>query len=70
MTNTWVQSALWIGLALMATLLAIWFGVSSALSEIVVGTVAQLITGAALVQSRSASSTTRIALSCLCIQRS
>jgi glutathione-regulated potassium-efflux system ancillary protein KefC len=46
MTNTWVLSALWVGLALFATLLAIWFRVSTALSEIVVGTVAQLIIGA------------------------
>lgn len=36
------------GLALFATLIAIWFRISTALSEIVVGTVAQLIIGAAL----------------------
>jgi glutathione-regulated potassium-efflux system ancillary protein KefC len=48
MTNTWVLSALWVGLALVATLFAIWFRVSTALSEIVVGTVAQLIIGALL----------------------
>jgi Kef-type K+ transport system membrane component KefB len=42
MDNTWFLAALWIGLALVATLLAIWFKVSTALSEIVVGTVAQL----------------------------
>jgi glutathione-regulated potassium-efflux system ancillary protein KefC len=47
MTNTWVLSALWVGLALVATLIAIWLRVSTALSEIVVGTVAQLIIGAA-----------------------
>jgi Kef-type K+ transport system membrane component KefB len=41
--NTWFLAALWTGLALVATLLAIWFRVSTALSEIVVGTVAQLI---------------------------
>jgi len=41
--NTWFLAALWVGLALVATLLAIWFRVSTALSEIVVGTVAQLI---------------------------
>src|SRR5271163_56505 len=50
MTNTWVLSALWVGLALLATLIAIWFRVSTALSEIVVGTVAQLLIGAALSQ--------------------
>ncbi len=43
MDNTWFLAALWIGLALIATLLAIWFKVSTALSEIVVGTAAQFI---------------------------
>jgi len=43
MANAWALAALWVGLALVATLLAIWFKVSSALSEIIVGTVAQLI---------------------------
>ncbi|HWO90877.1 MAG TPA: cation:proton antiporter, partial [Methylomirabilota bacterium] len=43
MENTWFLAALWVGLALVATLLAIWLRVSTALSEIVVGTVAQLI---------------------------
>jgi glutathione-regulated potassium-efflux system ancillary protein KefC len=45
MTNTWALCALWVGLALAATLLAIWFKISTALSEIVVGTVAQLVIG-------------------------
>jgi Kef-type K+ transport system membrane component KefB len=48
MMNTWALSALWVGLALAATLLAIWFRISTALSEIVVGTVAQLVIGAFL----------------------
>jgi glutathione-regulated potassium-efflux system ancillary protein KefC len=48
MTNAWALSALWVGLALFATLLAIWFKVSTALSEIVVGTVAQLVIGVML----------------------
>src|SRR5271157_5888471 len=43
MMNTWALSALWVGLALAATLLAIWCKISTALSEIVVGTVAQLV---------------------------
>ncbi|MGO9317758.1 MAG: cation:proton antiporter [Terracidiphilus sp.] len=43
MVNTWALAALWVGLALVATLLAIWFKISTALSEIVVGTVAQLV---------------------------
>lgn len=47
MENVWFLAALWIGLALVATLLAIWLKISTALSEIVVGTVAQLIIGAA-----------------------
>jgi glutathione-regulated potassium-efflux system ancillary protein KefC len=48
MTETWFLAALWLGLALIATLLSIWLRVATALSEIVVGTVAQLIIGATL----------------------
>jgi glutathione-regulated potassium-efflux system ancillary protein KefC len=48
MTGVWALAALWLGLALIASLLAIWFRISSALSEIVVGTIAQLIIGAAI----------------------
>jgi len=48
MQNVWALASLWVGLALIATLLAIWFKISTALSEIVVGTVAQLIIGAIL----------------------
>lgn len=48
MTDIWAQSALWLGLALLATLVSIWFRVATALSEIVVGTVAQLLIGALL----------------------
>ena len=43
MTNTWALAALWVGLALAAALLAIWFKISTALSEIVLGTAAQLV---------------------------
>ena len=46
MADVWFHAALWLGLALVATLLAIWFRISTALTEIVVGTVAQLIIGA------------------------
>jgi Kef-type K+ transport system membrane component KefB len=46
MENVWLLAALWLGLALIATLLSIWFRISTALSEIVVGTVAQLLIGA------------------------
>ena len=48
MTETWLLAALWLGLALVATMLSIWLRVATALSEIVVGTVAQLIIGATL----------------------
>jgi glutathione-regulated potassium-efflux system ancillary protein KefC len=46
MQNVWALASLWVGLALIATLLAIWFKMSTALTEIVVGTVAQLIIAA------------------------
>jgi len=46
MENVWVLASVWVGLALIATLVAIWFKISTALSEIVVGTVAQLVIGA------------------------
>src|ERR1700685_78677 len=46
--ETWSLAALWLGLALVATLLSIWLRVATALSEIVVGTVAQLIIGATI----------------------
>lgn len=46
MTEIWTLAALWLGLALVATLVSIWLRVATALSEIVVGTIAQLIIGA------------------------
>ncbi len=48
MTEIWALAALWLGLALIAALASIWLRVATALSEIVVGTVAQLIIGVAL----------------------
>ena len=48
MTEIWALAALWVGLALVATLLSIWLRVATALSEIVVGTVAQLVLGAVI----------------------
>ena len=48
MTGVWSLAALWLGLALIASLLSIWLRISTALSEIVVGTIAQLIIGAAI----------------------
>ena len=50
MQSIWVLAALWVGLALIATLLAIWFKISTQLTEILVGTVAQLLVGAFVVQ--------------------
>jgi Kef-type K+ transport system membrane component KefB len=46
MTHVWALAALWLGLALAATLLSIWMRIATALSEIVVGTIAQLVIGA------------------------
>jgi Kef-type K+ transport system membrane component KefB len=51
MTSVWALAALWLGLALVASLLSIWFRISTALSEIVVGTIAQLIIGAVIGQA-------------------
>ena len=42
------MAALWLSLALIAGLFSIWLRISTALSEIVVGTVAQLIFGAVI----------------------
>lgn len=46
MTDLYALAALWLGLALLATLLSIWLRIATALSEIIVGTVAQLLIGA------------------------
>ena len=46
MQQVWFSAALWLILALIATLLSIWFRISTALTEIVVGTLAQLVIGA------------------------
>ena len=51
MENVWVMASVWVGLALVATLLGIWFRISTALTEIVVGTVAQLIVGVFIVKT-------------------
>jgi glutathione-regulated potassium-efflux system ancillary protein KefC len=48
MASIWALAALWLALALIASLLSIWLRISTALSEIVVGTIAQLIIGAAI----------------------
>jgi glutathione-regulated potassium-efflux system ancillary protein KefC len=41
--QVWFTAAIWLGLALLATLLSIWLRVSVALTEIVVGTAAQFV---------------------------
>ena len=46
MDRVWFVAALWLFLALVAVLAANWLRISTALSEIVVGTVAQLVIGA------------------------
>src|SRR5262245_47749002 len=48
MTSVWALAALWLSLALIAGLFSIRLRISTALSEIVVGTVAQLIFGAVI----------------------
>jgi glutathione-regulated potassium-efflux system ancillary protein KefC len=48
MTEIYALAALWLGLALIATLISIWFRMATALSEIVVGMVAQLLIGSLL----------------------
>lgn len=45
MTETWMLAGLWLGLALLAALLSVWFRVATALSEIVVGAAGQLVIG-------------------------
>jgi Kef-type K+ transport system membrane component KefB len=46
MTDIYALAALWLGLALAATLLSMWLRIATAMSEIIVGTVAQLVIGA------------------------
>jgi len=48
MTEIYALATLWLGLALLATLISIWLRIATAMSEIIVGTVAQLLIGAAL----------------------
>jgi glutathione-regulated potassium-efflux system ancillary protein KefC len=48
MTEIYSLATLWLALALLATLLSIWLRIATAMSEIIVGTVAQLIMGAVL----------------------
>ncbi len=43
MYEVWLIASLWLGLALVSTLLSAWFRIANALSEIMVGTLAQLL---------------------------
>lgn len=45
MTGMWALAALWLALALLASLLSVWLGIAAALSKIMIGTVAQLLIG-------------------------
>ena len=45
MNNVWLASALWIGLALVASMLSVWVAISVALMEIIVGAVAGNVVG-------------------------
>ncbi|MBA2594312.1 MAG: cation:proton antiporter [Gammaproteobacteria bacterium] len=47
MTETWMLAAIWLGLALIAALFSVWLRIATALSEIVVGTLAQFVLGIA-----------------------
>lgn len=46
MTEIWLQAAIWIGLALLAGLVSVGLRIATALSEILIGAVAQLAIGA------------------------
>jgi glutathione-regulated potassium-efflux system ancillary protein KefC len=48
LTEIYSLATLWLGLALVATLISIWLRIATAMSEIIVGTVAQLIIGMAI----------------------
>jgi len=48
MTEVWALAAFWFGLALIAGVLAKWLRISSAMAEVVMGTIAQLILGATI----------------------
>jgi Kef-type K+ transport system membrane component KefB len=57
MNEIWTQASLWLGLALLATLVSMQLRIATALSEIVVGTVAQLVIGIVLGSALPASDT-------------
>jgi Kef-type K+ transport system membrane component KefB len=45
MDNVWLASALWLGLALAASLISVWAAISVALIEIIVGSIAGNVIG-------------------------
>lgn len=51
MADVWMQAALWVGLALIASAVSVWLRLATALSEIVVGLIAQLVIGVTFGQS-------------------
>jgi hypothetical protein len=55
MDNVWLASALWIGLALIASVLSIWVAISVALTEIIVGAVAGNLIGLPLAPGSTSS---------------
>ncbi len=57
MESVWLLAAVWVGLAVVSTLLGNWLKISVALTEIVVGTVAQLVIVSLVVKSGLAGST-------------
>jgi glutathione-regulated potassium-efflux system ancillary protein KefC len=57
MESVWLLAAVWVGLAVVSTLLGNWFKISVALTEIVVGTIGQLLIVSFVVKSGLAGST-------------
>ncbi|MGA1998454.1 MAG: cation:proton antiporter [Terriglobales bacterium] len=57
MESVWLLAAVWVGLAVVSTLLGNWFKISVALTEIVVGTIAQLVIVSFVVKTGLAGST-------------
>jgi Kef-type K+ transport system membrane component KefB len=57
MESVWLLAAVWVGLAVVSTLLGNWLKISVALTEIVVGTIAQLVIVSFIVKSGLAGST-------------
>lgn len=57
MESVWLLAAVWVGLAVVSTLLGNWFKISVALTEIVVGTIAQLVIVSFIAKSGLAGST-------------